>query len=89
MPRSKNQKLKLYYIIDYFKKYSDEEHTVSVSDIIDYLAENGITAERKSIYRDIEAITELGYEIISVHDKRFTYYLADREFETAELRMLV
>ncbi len=89
MPRSKNQKLKLYYIIDYFKKYSDEEHTVSVSDIIDYLAENGITAERKSIYRDIEAITELGYEIISVHDKRFTYYLAEREFETAELRMLV
>ena len=88
MPRSQNQKFKLYYIIEYFKKYTDEEHTVSVSDLIDYLAGLGITAERKSIYRDIQAIEELGYEIIQVHDKRFTYYLAEREFETAELRTL-
>ena len=89
MPRSKNQKLKLYYIIEYFKKYTDEDHTVSVSELIEYLSGLGITAERKSIYRDIEAINDLGYEIITVHDKRFSYYLADREFETAELRMLV
>ena len=89
MPRSKNQKLKLYYLIEYFKKYTDEDHTVSVSELIDYLAGLGITAERKSIYRDIEAITDLGFEIIPVHDKRFTYYLAEREFETAEVRMLV
>ena len=89
MPRSENQKYKLYYIIEYFKKYTDEEHTVSVSELIDYLATKGITAERKSVYRDIAAMEELGYEIIQVHDKRFTYYLAEREFETAELRTLV
>lgn len=89
MARSKNQKLKLYYLIDYFKKYTDEDHTVSVVELIDYLATQGITAERKSIYRDIEAIRDLGYEIMVLHEKRFTYYLAEREFETAELRMLV
>lgn len=89
MPRSEKQKLKLYYIIEYFEKYTDEEHTVSVAGLIEYLAGKGITAERKSIYRDIEAINGLGYEIISVHDKRFSYYLAERRFETAELRMLV
>ncbi len=89
MPRSENQKYKLYYIIEYFKKYTDEEHTVSVSELIDYLSGLGITAERKSIYRDIQAMEELGYEIIQVHDKRFTYYLAEREFETAEVRTLV
>lgn len=88
MPKTKNQKLKLYYIIEYFKKYTDEEHPVSVSDIIDYLSTLGITAERKSIYRDIRAIEELGYEIITIHDKRYTYYLADRVFENAELRTL-
>lgn len=85
MPRSKKQKFKLYFIIEYFKRYTDEEHTVSVSELIDYLQEQGITAERKSIYRDIEAMEELGYEVIQVHDKRFSYYLANREFETAEL----
>lgn len=88
MPKSKNQKLKLYYIIEYFKRYTDEEHPVSVSELIEYLASLGITAERKSIYRDIAAMEELGYDVISLHDKRFTYYLAEREFETAELRML-
>ncbi len=89
MPRSKNQKYKLYYIIEYFKRYTDEEHPVSVSELIEYLAGLGVTAERKSIYRDIEAIGELGYEIIQVHGKRFAYYLAQRDFETAELRTLV
>lgn len=88
MPKSKNQKLKLYYIIEYFKRYTDENHPVTVSEIIDYLADLGITAERKSIYRDIAAMGELGYDVISLHDKHFTYYLAEREFETAELRML-
>ena len=88
MPKSKNQKLKLYYIIEYFKRYTDENHPVTVSDIIEHLATLGITAERKSIYRDIEAMGELGYDVISLHEKHFTYYLAEREFETAELRML-
>ncbi len=88
MPKSKNQKLKLYYIIEYFKRYTDENHPVTVSEIIEYLASLGITAERKSIYRDISAMGELGYEVIALHDKHFTYYLAERDFETAELRML-
>ncbi len=88
MPKSKNQKLKLYYIIEYFKRYTDENHPVTVSEIIEYLATLGITAERKSIYRDIAAMGELGYDVIALHDKHFTYYLAEREFETAELRML-
>lgn len=89
MSRGKNQKCKLYHIIEYFKKYTDEEHAVTVAELIEYLAEFGITAERKSIYRDIEAMGDLGYEIIQVHGKKFAYYLAERDFETAELRTLV
>ncbi len=89
MPRSENQKLKLYYIIELFKKKSSEENPVSVADIIDYLAEKGINAERKSIYRDIEAMISLGFDVVSVHNKRFSYYLGERDFQIAELRMLV
>ncbi len=88
MPKSENQKLKLYYIIEYFKRYTDEEHPTSVSELIEYLAELGITAERKSIYRDIAAMEDLGYEVIAQRDKHFTYYLAERDFEMAELRTL-
>ncbi|MGN0183270.1 MAG: helix-turn-helix transcriptional regulator [Candidatus Ornithomonoglobus sp.] len=89
MPRTKGQNLKLYFIIELFRKKTDEDHPISISEIIDYLSELNIKAERKSIYRDIEAMKKLGYDIIQVHNKRFTYYLANRDFETAELRLLV
>ncbi len=89
MPRSNKQKLKLNYVIEIMKKYTDEKHTITIAEIIEKLGEMGIKAERKSIYRDFEAMEELGYEIIQVHRKQFGYYLANREFETAELRMLV
>ncbi len=89
MPRSERQKLKLCYVIELFKKKTDAEHPISIAEIIDYLADLGIRAERKSIYRDIEAMEDLGYDVIPVHNKRFTYYLDSRVFETAELRLLV
>lgn len=89
MPKSERQKLKLCLLIDFFKKKTDAEHPASVSDIIDYLTRFDILAERKSIYRDIAAMEQLGYDIVAVHNKRFSYYLDSREFETAELRMLV
>ena len=54
MAKNPNQKLKLLYIKDYLERCSDEEHPVSTADIIAYLDENGISAERKSIYDDIE-----------------------------------
>lgn len=89
MSKSEKQKLKLYYVIEIFKRYTDEEHPVSILEIIQRLAALGIRAERKSIYRDLDAMQTLGYEIIQVHNKQFKYYLANRKFETAELRMLV
>lgn len=89
MPRSEKQKLKLYYVIEIFKTMTDENHPITVTEIIELLEKKGIKAERKSIYRDIEAMEVLGFDIIQVHGKHFCYYLAEREFETAELRLLV
>ena len=56
-----NQKLKAYLVYEYLKKNSDEENTVSATDIISYLQERGIDAERRSVYRDIEDINKLFY----------------------------
>lgn len=89
MPRSEKQKLKLYYIIEIFKKQTDEDHPISITEIIRQLAQAGIKAERKSIYRDFEAMAMLGYEIVPVHTKQFKYYLANPDFKLAELRLLV
>ena len=54
-----NQKLKPYVVLEYLLKYSDENNTKSAYDIIGYLEGCGISAERRSIYRDIEDINRI------------------------------
>lgn len=60
MPRSSFQKLKIIYIMEYLLKNSDEDHAVTTSQIIAYLKSHDITAERKTIYSDIDALRDFG-----------------------------
>lgn len=89
MPKSPNQKLKLLYIMRLLLEKSDEQHPVSMSEIIANLEANSISAERKSIYDDLESLRLFGLDIISQHGANGGYYLASRDFELPELKLLV
>ena len=90
MPRSSFQKLKIIYIMEYLLKNSDENHAVTTSQIIAYLKSHYITAERKTIYSDIEALRDFGLDIIQVSEgNNHGYYVASRDFELPELKLLV
>lgn len=90
MAKSTNQKLKLFYILQMLKENTDEEHVLSTQEIIKRLADNDIKAERKSIYDDMACLMDYGYDIILKKGKvGGGYYLASREFELAELKLLV
>lgn len=90
MARSSFQKLKIVYVMDYLLKNSDEHHPVSTSQLISYLKTHGIPAERKTIYSDIDALRDYGMDIISVSEgNHHGYYVASREFELPELKLLV
>ncbi len=89
MAKGVNQKLKLLYIAKYFMENTDEEHFVTVPEIISYLNSNDISAERKAVYDDIECLKLFGLDICCEKAKTFNYYLASREFETPELKLLV
>jgi len=89
MAKSPNQKLKLLYLMEYFKRFTDENHFVSVADMIAHLAKYDISAERKSIYDDIDALRLFGMDIIHVGGAKGGYYLASRDFELPELKLLV
>lgn len=89
MPRGENQKKKLILILRYLQQKSDEDHPVSMSRLIDYLESEGIHAERKSIYDDMEALRDLGYDIICIKGRSGGYFLGERDFELAELKILV
>ncbi|MBR6562447.1 MAG: WYL domain-containing protein [Clostridia bacterium] len=89
MPRSFNQKKKLSVLRSLFLERSDETHPLTMKDIIAHLAAHGIPAERKSVYSDLESLRELGMDIRTVRGKTVGYYLASREFELPELKLLV
>ena len=89
MAKSEGQKLKLLYLRDYLCKNTDEEHPAGIPVLIDYLAEKGIHAERKSIYDDILALQEYGIEICYRRAKPSGYYVTERDFELSELKFLV
>lgn len=91
MPKSHNQKLKILYILDYLQKNSHEKHPVRASELIDMLEnKHNISCDRKTIYSDIFALTEeYGADIISVPGKNGGYFMASRNFEPYELRLLI
>ena len=89
MPRSTNQKQKILLILDYLQKHTDETHDATTPQLIDYLAANGIKAERKSIYNDIQTLTDFGYDIVRGPGPHDGYQLLSRDFELAEVKLLV
>ena len=54
-----NQKIKLYVVLQYLLRNTDENHVATAMDIVAYLEECAISAERRSIYRDIEEINRV------------------------------
>lgn len=90
MARSPYQKLKPLYIMNYLLQNSDEDHPVTMKQIVEYLDAQGISAERKSVYDDLEGLRVFGLDIVHVEAGRFQgYFVAQRSFELPELKLLV
>ena len=89
MARSANQKLKCLYLRQFLLENTDEAHPVTVSQMIDYLARHDIAAERKSIYDDIDGLRSYGLDIEYRKAQDGGYFIANREFQLPELKLLV
>lgn len=82
-------KVKLLFLHDIFTRQTDKEHVYSANELCDLLSEYGINCERKSIYSDIEALKEYGMDIVNVRSPKRGYYLNERKFDVAEVRLLI
>ena len=90
MPKSSNQKLKLIYLMKILLERTDETHSITMPEIIDALAAYDISAERKSLYNDIENLRVYGLDVIGTQeDRTYSYHIGNRQFELAELKLLV
>ena len=90
MPKSANQKLKLYYLFRILHDKTDDNHVLTMPEIQQHLAGYDISADRKSLYDDIEALRSLGFDVIGEKNgKIYAYHMGEKEFEIAELKLLV
>jgi len=80
-------KQKLLYISDILRE-TDETHPITTNRIVSRLKNYGVEAERKSVLRDIAALIDYGYDIVLHSDNKLGYYLASRDFEDWELKIL-
>lgn len=90
MAKSSNQKLKLMYLMKIMLEKTDETHSITMTEIIDALKAYGVSAERKSLYSDIEALRQYGMDIIGLQEGgTYYYHVGSRQFELAELKLQV
>ena len=89
MAKSSNQKTKLLHLSRMLLRQSDEEHPLSVTQIIEGLARYDIRAERKSIYDDMEALRLFGLDIQCRKGKSPGWFIGSREFELPEVKLLM
>ena len=83
------QKIKILKLYEILSSESDENNPLSTQYLIERLKAEGISVERKTLYDDIALLNECGYEIMQVRKKQNMYYVSDRSFDVAEIRILI
>ncbi|MCC2255274.1 WYL domain-containing protein [Ruminococcus sp. CLA-AA-H200] len=90
MPKGTNQKFKLYRLAQIMLERTDDDHYITMPEIMSALGEYEITAERKSIYNDLHDLEVLGIEVEGEPvGNRYHYHVVNRPFELPELKLLV
>jgi len=89
MPRLSNQKMKPLYLARILMERTDENNFMTAQSIIDALAAYGVPANRKTIYDDIESLKMFGLDIEYHRGTNSGYFVASRDFELPELKLLV
>ena len=86
--KNTNQRLKILYLYKILLDKTDEQHHITMPEIIQQLELCGVSAERKAIYEDINALKNFGLDIVCVKGNISGYYVASRDFELPELKLL-
>ena len=82
------QRLKILYLYKLLMEKTDENHPISMPAIIQELEKLGISAGRKALYEDIDALRAFGVDIVSTRGSQAGYSVVSRKFELPELKLL-
>jgi len=82
-------KLRTLYIMKMLLEKTDEKCPMSAADIDRALKEYGMSADRKTVYNDLETLKEFGMDVLQAKGTNGGYYIGSRKFELPELKLLV
>lgn len=89
MPNNSKSKLKMLYVKQILENETDEEHGLSMTQLLNRLHDLDIPAERKGVYRDIQTLRDFGVDIQSYQRNPVEYAIVKRDFTLSELMLLV
>lgn len=89
MSKTNFQKIKLVKLLEILRRDSDEDRPIKTNDLIAKLREQGVECNRKILYKDIEELNYYGYEVFKLKSQSNMYYIVDRSFDIAELKILI
>lgn len=90
MERENCQKIKLLKLYELLCQETDEQHPLTTMNIVDRLAQMGISCERRTVAKDMAILNEQGYEVmVRWVGKEKAYYVEDRSFSVPELKVLI
>lgn len=84
----KNNKRSLF-ILKYLTEQTDEKHFATITNINEYLRQYNLDANRETISECIKELQEVGYDIFCVRSTQNQYYMRERPFSLAEVKLLV
>lgn len=85
----KDKKIALLDVLDCLKKYTDDTHHLTAEKLVELLCDREISIDRKTIYRIINSLIEYGIDINNTKIPHSGYFIAQRDFEMPEVRLLV
>ncbi len=90
MPKGSNQKLKLYHLAQIMLENTDDDHYITMPEIMSALEAYEVTADRRTIYADLKDLEALGIEVEGEPvGGGYRYHVVERPFELPELKLLV
>lgn len=82
-------KRRILTLLQYLYEQTDEDHQITSDDLIEYLKEQGVPANKKTLKNDLDLITDAGLDIVTVASKPNRYFWGTRKFEMPELKLLI
>ena len=82
-------KQRLIRLFKYLYRETDEDHPVTTNELVEIFTEANANAARKTVKDDIDVLVEEGYDIVTIKSYYNAFFMASREFELPELKLLI